>query len=185
MKNVKAILTVSFLLVLVLSGCESNKMVSRYKAGEADFTLQLLHFADIDGNEEIALSSIDEFSALVEAFKADGNYGPSTLVVSSGDNIIPGPRYFAGEQGTVRAVTGSNEPGHTDIAFLNYMGVKASAMGNHDLDTGTGEFADSIQSESSKGVEFPGSLFPYLSSNLDWSTDSDMAGLMGGKRSRC
>ena len=179
MKNVKVILTLSLLLILVFAACQSNENISKYKAGDVDFTLQLLHFADIDGNEEIALASVDEFSALVNAFKADENYGPSTLVVSSGDNIIPGPRYYAGEQGAVRAVTGSNEPGHTDIAFLNYMGVKASAMGNHDLDTGTGEFADSIQMESKGDAEFPGALFPYLSSNLDWSTDSEMAKLIG------
>tara|TARA_B100000676_G_scaffold246500_1_gene249342 strand:- start:175 stop:285 length:111 start_codon:yes stop_codon:yes gene_type:complete len=32
------------------------------------FTLQLLHFADIDGNEQSVLSNIGEFAALVGAF---------------------------------------------------------------------------------------------------------------------
>ena len=62
------------------------------------FTLQLLHFADINGNEQSALSSVDEFAALVGAFKADPVYGPNTLFVSSGDNILPGPRFYAAEQ---------------------------------------------------------------------------------------
>ncbi|OQY33478.1 MAG: hypothetical protein B6241_07910 [Spirochaetaceae bacterium 4572_59] len=179
MKNRKVLISVSVMLVVLLAGCVSNKTLSKYKAGPADFTLQLLHFADIDGNEEIALSSVDEFSALVEAFKADETYGESTLVVSSGDNIIPGPRFYASEQKAVRAITGSNEPGHVDIAFLNYLGVQASAMGNHDLDASPGEFADAIQVEEKNGIEFPGSLFPYLSSNLDWSTDSEMVKHMG------
>ncbi len=156
-------------------GCVPATKTSNYKAGPAVFTLQLLHFADIDGNEEIALSSVDEFSALMEAFKSDATYGSSTLVVSSGDNIIPGPRFYAAEQKAVRAVTGSNEPGHADIAFMNYLGVQASAMGNHELDAGTGEFADAIQIEEKSGVKFPGSLFPYLSANLDWTKDREMA----------
>ncbi|MGI9256178.1 MAG: bifunctional metallophosphatase/5'-nucleotidase [Salinispira sp.] len=165
------ILIVFFLLV----GCATQL----YGEGQEAFTLQLLHFADIDGNEEIALSSVDEFSALVQAFSADEQYGPATLLVSSGDNIIPGPRFYAAEQRAVRSVTGSNEPGHTDIAFMNLLGVKASAMGNHDLDAGPGEFADAIKAESSNGVEFPGAEFPYLSANLNWSTDNDTAEITG------
>ena len=154
-------------------------MISSYKAGPVDYTLQLIHFAEIDGNEEIALASVDKFSAIVEAFKADPMYGSSTLVVSSGDNIIPGPRFYAAEQSAVRAVTGSNEPGYTDIVFLNYIGVQASAMGNHDLDAGTGEIADAIQVDEMNGVEFPGSLFSYLTANLDWSTDWERSNRRG------
>lgn len=170
------IVSISLLLLALLSDAAfSQTKANDYKAGPAVFTLQLLHFADIDGNEEIALSSVDEFSAIMEAFKADKKFGSSTLVVSSGDNIIPGPRFYAAEQKPVRAVTGSNEPGHTDIAFLNYFGVQASAMGNHELDAGTGEFADAIQIEEKSGKKFPGSLFPFLSANLDWSTDQEMA----------
>ncbi len=167
------------LAALLLAGCQTRAEVSSYKAGPAAYTLQLLHFADIDGSEETALDAVDEFSALVNGFKAHPEYGGSTLVVSTGDNLIPGPRFYAAEQGAVRAVTGSNEPGHADIAFMNYLGVKASAMGNHDLDAGPGEFADAIKAESKDGVEFPGALFPYLSANLDWSTDDDTKELMG------
>jgi len=42
----------------------------------------------------------------------------------SGDNILPGPRFYAAEQRPVRILTGSNEPGHADIALLNEMVVK-------------------------------------------------------------
>ncbi|MDC7219340.1 MAG: bifunctional metallophosphatase/5'-nucleotidase [Spirochaetales bacterium] len=166
---------------LLLLACQTpNKgKTSSYKAGEAVYTLQLLHFADIDGNEEIAMDAVDDFSALVNAFQNDASYSDSTLVVSSGDNLIPGPRFYAAEQSAVRAVTGSNEPGHADIAFMNYFNVKASAMGNHDLDAGPGEFADACQIESKNGIEFPGSQFPYLSANLDWSTDGDTSKMMG------
>ena len=165
------------LLAILVVACASTGI--SYKSGEPVFTLQLLHFADIDGSEEIALDAVENFSALVNAFKADPDYAEATLVVSSGDNIIPGPRFYAAEQKAVRAVTGSNEPGHTDIAFLNYLGLAASAMGNHDLDAGPGELVDAMSPEESKGVQFPGADFPYLSANLDWSSDEDTAANQG------
>lgn len=140
---------------------------------KADFVLQLLHYADVDGNEETALSTVDEFSALVDGFSSDTDYGTQTLFVSSGDIIISGPRFYAAENSAVRAITGSNEPGHVDIAFANYMNVKAIALGNHELDAGPGEFADAISSEESNGIVFPGSTFPYLASNIDFSEETD------------
>ena len=63
----------------------------------------------------------------------------------SGDNILPGPRFYAAEQRPVRILTGSNEPGHADIALLNEMGVQSSALGNHEFDVGPGELADAIK----------------------------------------
>ncbi|MEO1174500.1 MAG: hypothetical protein AAFX94_20965, partial [Myxococcota bacterium] len=158
------------------------------------FTLQLLHFADIDGNESTALNAVDEFSALVDAFRNDAALRNNTLVVSSGDNIIPGPRYFAAESSSVRAITGSNEPGHVDHLFMNAFGVAATALGNHDLDQGPGNLVDSIDSESftldDMGdmdpsndviVTFPGAQFPYLAANVDFSMESDIEseGLIG------
>ena len=113
------------------------------------FTLQLLHLADIDSNEQSALSSVDECVALVGAFKADPVYGPNTLFVSSGDNILPGPSFYAAEQRQVRNLTWSNEPGHADIALMNEMGVQASALGNHEFDVGAGELADAIEADGS------------------------------------
>ena len=143
------------------------------------FWLQLLHFADVDGNEATALNSVDEFSALVDGFRNDETYGLNTLLVSSGDNVIPGPRWFAAENSAVRAITGSNEPGHVDHLWMNEFGVVASAVGNHELDQGPGEFAGAISSESSGGVTFPGSAFPYLAANIDFSGDSDLSSKTG------
>ena len=158
------------------------------EAGEVDatnflcedgFWLQLLHFADVDGNEATALSSVDEFSALVDGFRNDDEFGLDTLMVSSGDNVIPGPRWFAAEDGSVRALTGSNEPGHVDHLWMNEFGVVASAVGNHELDQGPGEFADATSSESRNGVTFPGTQFPYLAANIDFSGDEDFAARIG------
>ncbi|MDX5319940.1 MAG: lamin tail domain-containing protein, partial [Bacteroidota bacterium] len=144
------------------------------------FTLQLLHYADVDGNEEMALDAVDEFSGLVNGLKNDPTYGSQTLLVTSGDIIIPGPRFFAAESNKVRALTGCNEPGHIDIYFANKMGVHASTIGNHELDAGPGEFHDAaFSSESSNGIVFPGSEFAWLSSNIDFSNDVDFQNSIG------
>ncbi len=146
---------------------------------EDGFWLQLLHFADVDGNEATALDNVDEFSALIDGFRNDPQYGLDTLVVSSGDNIIPGPRWFAAENGAVRELSGSNEPGHVDHLWMNEFGVVASAVGNHELDQGPGEFADATSSESRNGITFPGTQFPYLAANIDFSGDDDLAARIG------
>lgn len=146
---------------------------------EDGFWLQLLHFADVDGNEATALANVDEFSALVDGFKSDHQLGVETLVVSSGDNVIPGPRWFAAENSAIRALTGSNEPGHVDHLWMNEFGVVASAVGNHELDQGPGEFADATSSESRDGITFPGAQFPYLAANIDFSGDGDFAARTG------
>gem|GEM_PF-4066296 len=101
-----------------------------------------MHYADVDGNEELALDAVDEFSGVVDGLKNDATYGSNTLLVSSGDIIIPGPRFYAAENNKVRGLTGSNEPGHLDIFFANKMGVQASTFGNHEFDAGPGELFD-------------------------------------------
>lgn len=158
---------------------ETSEVSSTNYLCEDGFWLQLLHFADVDGNEATALNTVDEFSALVDGFRSDSEYGLDTLVVSSGDNVIPGPRWFAAENSAVRALTGSNEPGHVDHLWMNEFGVVASAVGNHELDQGPGEFSDAISIESRNGVTFPGAEFPYLAANIDFSGDSDFAARIG------
>ncbi|MBO3117084.1 choice-of-anchor I family protein [Winogradskyella sp. DF17] len=155
-------------------------MFSGAKIIAQNFELQLLHYSDVDGNEESALDAVDEFSALVDFFKNDPTYSNNTLTVTSGDLIIPGPRYFAAENSAVRSLTGSNEPGHVDIAFANIFGVDVSSFGNHEFDQGPGELFDSaFNIESNSGVTFPGSNFPWLSTNIDFSSDGDFSGIIG------
>ncbi len=149
-------------------------------SSNTNFALQLLHYSDVDGNEESALDAVDEFSALVDFFQNDPAYSNNTLTVTSGDLIIPGPRFYAAENNAVRALSGSNEPGHLDIAFANAFGVDVSGFGNHEFDQGPGELFDAaFSSESSGGVTFPGSEFPWLSTNIDFTADGDFSGVIG------
>jgi 2',3'-cyclic-nucleotide 2'-phosphodiesterase (5'-nucleotidase family) len=147
---------------------------------EAAFTLQLLHISDADGSDSTALNSVANLSGLINKFRAQ--YPHQTLTVSSGDNYIPGPRLNAANDSSLNATLGVAEVGRADIAFLNAMGVQASAIGNHELDLGTRQFADMIRSSGA----WSGARFPYLAYNVDFAADSDVASLKlanGGKAS--
>ena len=145
----------------VAVGCSSdddNDTALVVLSGDADFTMQLLHAADMDGASG-ALDNVDQFSALVEQFRSE--YQNNTLVLSSGDNYIPGPRYFAASADEMAATLGIPGNGRADIAYLNAMGFAASAVGNHELDQGTGEFAGLIAAESDDaGNSYSGAAFP-------------------------
>ena len=166
----------SVVLLLGLSACGQPDIESNAAEGSASadgLTLQLLHFADIDGGGTLALEHVAEFSALVESFRSE--MPDNTLLISSGDNYIPGPLYQASNDPGMAEVVDSPGVGRGEIAFLNAMGVDVTAVGNHDLDGGPEEFASIIQPDD-RG--WPGSQFPWLAANLDFSTDPYVAGLV-------
>ena len=172
---------------LALAGCAALDEApggpdARAALAEADFVLQLLHFADMDGASG-ALDDVGAFSGLVTHLR--GEYPDNTLLVSSGDNYIPGPRYFAASADALAGPLGAAGDGRADIAFLNAMGVATSAVGNHELDQGTGAFASLVapetvgpddEDERPEG-RYPGAAFPYLSANLDFAADEELAPL--------
>lgn len=156
-----------------LSWTEQIGILAQYKP----FQLQLLHTADMDGTAG-ALQNVASFSAILSALRSD--YPDNTLVLSSGDNYIPGPRFAACADESLNALIGVAGQGRCDIVFMNAMGFQASAVGNHDLDGGTASFASIIDStvDVDTGASYPGAAFPYLSSNLDFSTDVNLAALV-------
>ncbi|MGB3202588.1 MAG: choice-of-anchor I family protein [Nodosilinea sp.] len=137
----------------------------------ADFTLQLFHAADQEGNLS-ALEDAPRFSAVLNALKnqdidGDGVDGfANTLILSSGDAYIPG--VFSSASG--KAFGGA---GRGDILIQNTLGFQAIAFGNHEFDEGTTRIKDLIGGAE----DFVGTAFPYLSSNLDFSTDANLAEL--------
>jgi len=137
------------------------------------FTLQLLHLADQEAGIP-ALADAPRASAVINALKADYE---NTLLLSSGDAIIPGLFFSA----SAEAFGGA---GRADIAIQNELGIQAIAFGNHEFDLGTALVRDLVRGgeddpatpdidESSAGAQFP-----YLSSNLDFSTDENLADLV-------
>lgn len=143
------------------------------------FTLELFHIAD----QEAAVSAITDapnLSAVLNALRAQdlGNDGKAdnTLTLSSGDAFIPGLFFDASE-----AAFGSG--GIADIQIQNELGIQAITLGNHEFDFGTGTFGGLIDGSAPGqilGEDFGGAEFAYLSSNLDFSEDANLAPLVVG-----
>ena len=148
------------------------------------YTLELLHVADQEAASG-AISDAPNLSAVMNALEAQdlGNDGTedNTIHLSSGDAFIPGVFYSASE-----AVFGS--AGIADIQIQNELGLQAIAFGNHEFDNGTEVLAGLISGEAEgdfaalatsalAGQDFTGTAFPYLSANLDYSTDPNLAPL--------
>ena len=148
------------------------------------FTLELLHFADQEANAA-TIDNIDNLSGVLNALRAEdlGNDAAldNTLTLSSGDAIIPGLFFDASAE-----VFGAQ--GLADIQIQNELGVQAIALGNHEFDLGTGLLAglidgsatgdfSALSGTSLDGLDFTGAQFPYLSANLGFDTDPNLAPL--------
>ncbi len=132
------------------------------------FSLQLLHASDFEAGLE-ALEDAPRFSAVLNALKDDY---PNTLFLSSGDNYIPSPFLFAGSDPNLNDTpVGKAGIGHADIEIHNQLGLQASTFGNHDFDLGTKEVSNIIQPSG----DYRGAKFPYLSANLEFGTDPELA----------
>lgn len=142
------------------------------------FTLELLHFSDSEGSTN-AIQDAPNFSAVLNALRNQdlGNDGvvDNTLTLASGDLFIPG--VFANASRVLYGATGL-----ADVEIMNQLGIQASALGNHDFDFGPAVLADLIDGSAGAGktilgADFGGTDFPYLSSNLIFSSNVDMAPL--------
>ena len=134
--------------------------------------LQLLHASDMDGAAG-ALDNVETFSALLDGFRSQ--MPQRTLVLSSGDNFIPGPRFYAAD-----AISELGAPGigRGDVALLNAMGFQASALGNHEFDLGPRALAAIIAPEQGEDGYYAGAAFPYLSVNLGLADDPNLSPLV-------
>jgi 2',3'-cyclic-nucleotide 2'-phosphodiesterase (5'-nucleotidase family) len=143
-----------------------------YEIVESAFTLELFHVTD----QEAAFAAIEDapnLSGVLNALKAqdlgDDGVEDNTLVLSSGDAIIPGLFFSASED-----VYG--EAGVADILIQNELGIQAIAFGNHEFDFGTEFLAGLISGDAAE--DFDGTAMPYLAGNLDFSSDENLAGLV-------
>ena len=147
-------------------------------------TLQILHASDFEGGIDAAgtspqTSDAVRFSAVLNRLRTNTNpatFGLSanvlanTLTLSSGDNFLPGVFLNASSDTALNNVGGlgsSSAPviGRGDIGILNAFGIQASALGNHEFDLGVRQVRDILRNSSGN----PGTKFPYLSTNLDFS----------------
>ncbi|QVL52832.1 MAG: esterase-like activity of phytase family protein [Cyanobium sp. M30B3] len=169
----------------LIASSEGNDVVSITSAAPlaqgSAFKLQLFHLADQEGNIS-ALDDAPRLSGVLNALRAqdidlDGIPGfANTLTLSSGDAWIPG--LFYGASAPAYGYRDQNGNllgfGRGDVLIQNALGVQAIAFGNHEFDQGPEVIKDLIGGSE----DFPGTAFPYLSSNLDFSTDVNLAGLV-------
>ncbi len=160
----------------------------------AAFRLQLLHASDFEGDAAAAVDA-PNFAAVLD--KLEDTY-PNTLRLSSGDNIIPSPfsRVDDPSLGPVLNATYNQYYGtstisgllpafaRADIAIMNFLGIEASALGNHEFDQGTADLRAAIAgvSSSTSVVQSYGVQFPYLSANLTFTGDASLNSLFTADR---
>ncbi|MFN3260140.1 MAG: choice-of-anchor I family protein, partial [Pikeienuella sp.] len=171
-------------------GSPTDGVVFTQQVAVSAFTLEILHVTDQEASSG-AVFDAPRLSAVMNALEAQdlGNDGiaDNTLRLSSGDAILPG--LFFQASAAVFGVAGL-----ADMIIQNELGFDAIAFGNHEFDFGSGFIADLIDgtfdldgnpatpetpaSYSFEGVpDFMGTDFPYLSSNLDFSTEPSLAPL--------
>lgn len=131
------------------------------------FQLQILHASDFEAGLP-ALTDAVNFSTVVNALRDD--YA-NTVILSSGDNYIPGPFFSASSDPSLRTVLGREGVGRADIAILNEIGFQVSAFGNHEFDLGPNTVSTLIAPEAG----YVGTTFPYLSTNLNFAGDASLS----------
>ena len=75
----------------------------------------MLHASDMDGSIR-ALGNVEGFSGILDGLRSQ--FPSSTLVLSSRDDFIPGPRYFAASDGANDPVLGVSGEGRGAFKFL-------------------------------------------------------------------
>lgn len=169
---------VSFTYTVTDGVNESPQATVTLVDADAVFTLNLLHFTDQEAGAR-AVADAPNLSAVLNALRDEDVDADGVLTLSAGDAFIPGLFFDASE-----TVYGAG--GIADILIQNELGVQAIALGNHEFDFGTETLAELISGLDGDGVSigtdqngdpFAGALFPYLSANLDVTTDLALAPL--------
>jgi 2',3'-cyclic-nucleotide 2'-phosphodiesterase (5'-nucleotidase family) len=70
----------------------------------SDYTLQILHASDLEGGVP-ALDDAPRFSAVINGLRDDF---ANTVVLSSGDNWIPGPFFTASDDPSLAPIVGAS-----------------------------------------------------------------------------
>ena len=135
--------------------------------------LQILHTSDQSAGIP-AIQDAVNFSAVMNALADDFE---NTLRLAGGDTYIPGPFFNASNEIYGQAGIG-------DILINNALGFEAIAFGNHEFNQGTRTVGNLIEANpeiTGPGIGsdgYQGTQFPFLSTNLDFSADENLAGFV-------
>mgnify|MGYP001303737215 CR=1 FL=1 len=161
---------------------------------QAQTRVQILHASDLEGGVN-AIGDAPRFAAVVQGLENDAAAASvPSILLSAGDNYIPGPFFSAAGDTSIRTALRNSlgltqvreREGRVDVAIMNILGLDASALGNHEFDPGTTALREiigpDIRDSNNDGIlddaRWFGVDFPYLSSNLDFSGDASLAGLV-------
>jgi len=134
-----------------------------YTDEDKTFTLQILHNNDGESQLINAGSGLEDiggaarFKFVVDSLRmASMDAGVASVLLSSGDNYLPGPEFNA-------SLSLPDDALLYDAQLLNALGYDALAIGNHDFD-----FGPSILERLIEGTT-EGNDTKFLSANLDFS----------------
>ena len=123
-----------------------------FLAIDDNFELSLMHTNDTHAN----LDNIAKKATAIEEVRAEK---PDALLIDAGD-VLTGTLYY-------------NEfKGQADLEFMNLMGYDYMTFGNHEFDSGSTPEGHKVLADFIKGASFP-----FVSSNIDFSTDRNLSGL--------
>ncbi|MCX7370639.1 MAG: choice-of-anchor I family protein [Alphaproteobacteria bacterium] len=169
------------------------------------YQLQILHGSDFEAGL-LAPQRADRFAAIVDRLEdtvansitlsGGDNFIPGPFAAAGTDNsVVPVLRAYWEQAlglttGALSGLHGSNLATATspffatDIAILNAIGIQASALGNHDFDLGTNplnaavDFIAGTSGTTTGRISNIGAQFPYLSANLDFSSDTNIRAIV-------
>lgn len=165
--------------------------VGVYEINPSSFRLQVLHASDMEADTS-SVTAAPQFAALVDKIEdAAGNN--ASITIGAGDCFIPGAFLSAGNDiatsPALKTALGfafgynasgvdlRESSGRPDIAIMNLIGFDATCIGNHEFDLGTTEFANIVlplPQTTKSNMRHYGAAFPFLSANLNFSTDSTL-----------
>ena len=180
---------------IVILANEVSSTLAIYELQGGNTTLQILHGSDFEAGLS-AINDAPNFAAIVDTL--EHTYA-NTLILSSGDNMLPSPFSSSGEDPSLVtplknayiSYYGSNFVNNDlragiarpDISIMNFIGVEAAALGNHEFDWGTSELRNMIAGgNSGTAIRWFGAQFPYLSANLDFSNDANLSNIFEATR---
>ncbi|WP_244474911.1 bifunctional metallophosphatase/5'-nucleotidase [Methylobacterium sp. Leaf99] len=161
------------------------------------YTLQILHASDWEAGL-LATQRAANFAAIVDKLE---DATPNSITLSTGDGWIPSPFFIAGADPQLAAtyngvynqlygLTGAAaytrlapSVGRADVTIQNIVGVQAAVFGNHEFDSGPTEVANIIGANlgaapGNADDTWVGAQFPYLSTNLNFSREAALSGLV-------
>lgn len=144
-----------------------------YTDSDKTFTLQILHNNDGESQLVNAGAGLEAFGGAARfAFTVDSlrdASGVASVLLSSGDNFLPGPEFNASLELPADALL-------YDAVLLQELNYDAIAIGNHDFDFGP-EILERLIEGTTAGSEAT-----FLSANLDFSAEAGLQELaMDGK----